>query len=125
MCWIKGPKIRIGPIAGGPVTLVAGQTVRVTPQDIGQGSASRFQIVYPGLLKDIDVGDPIFINDGIVELQGRASSVCCAAVVDLAVAWQSRALTAKLAILSAASCMVGPSVRAKVSICRARGWNCR
>jgi len=70
-----GPKIRISHVAGNqPVTLVAGQVVCLTTSAIfkkSDGQLPQMQLAtnYAAILDDVQVGEPILINDGKVRLQ--------------------------------------------------------
>jgi len=66
ICDIQGPKIRTGRMEA-PFSVSAGDTLKVTPDKI-LGNKERIQIKYDTMLKDLDVGDTIFINDGIIRL---------------------------------------------------------
>lgn len=59
-----GPKIRLGEMADG-VRVEEGQEFRFVPDDI-VGDATRANITYDGLYKEVKKGDRIRINDGIV-----------------------------------------------------------
>ena len=64
---IQGPKIRTGDMEKA-FDLDVGDVVRVTSEEV-TGTKQRFTIRYPGdLIGDLDKGDKIFINDGIVRL---------------------------------------------------------
>ena len=63
----KGPEIRTHLFENGGVELVAGQTVRVAMNEV-LGTAEKFSITYPGLIKDVVVGGTILVDDGYVEL---------------------------------------------------------
>lgn len=66
-----GPKIRVGRFPGGPVELVNGQTFTVTTDDVA-GNGERVSVSYAALPEDVDVGDRILIDDGLIELTVRA-----------------------------------------------------
>ncbi len=65
MCDIQGPKIRIGKVIEGGVTLHSGNKIIVTTEDI-VGDDTKVTISYEQLPQDIKKGEQIFINDGIV-----------------------------------------------------------
>lgn len=69
ICDIQGPKIRIGKVQE-PFIAKTGDRILVTPESI-IGSPERIPIQYPAILKDLGVGDKIFVNDGIVQLSVR------------------------------------------------------
>ncbi len=67
LCDIQGPKIRTGKMVE-PFVVNTDDEVRVTTEDI-PGTNERFTIHYPQLLTDLEEGDEIFQNDGIVKLR--------------------------------------------------------
>jgi pyruvate kinase len=67
ICDIQGPKIRTG-VVSAPFTLDIGDKIKVTPNKI-VGNQECIQIQYPHILKDLGVGDTIFVNDGIIRLK--------------------------------------------------------
>jgi pyruvate kinase len=67
MCDIQGPKIRTGRMKA-PFQIASGDKIKVTPEKI-VGDSERIQIKYETMLKDLDVNDTIFINDGIIKLK--------------------------------------------------------
>lgn len=71
MCDIQGPKIRIGNVVEGGVVLKNGNKIIVTTDEI-VGNEDRVQINYKKLPTEINIGDLIFINDGIVCLKAEA-----------------------------------------------------
>lgn len=64
---LQGPKIRIGDLEKPSITLQSGQTVIITNQSI-RGNEKSFSIEFPGLTKNVQIGDRILINDGKIEL---------------------------------------------------------
>jgi pyruvate kinase len=65
---LQGPRLRIGEVEGASVPVATGSEVLVTNQNI-VGSSERIPIVYSSLMKDVDEGDRILIDDGKVELR--------------------------------------------------------
>lgn len=63
----KGPEIRTHLFENGGVNLTAGQTIRVSMNEV-LGTAEKFSITYPGLINDVEVGGTILVDDGYVEL---------------------------------------------------------
>jgi len=63
---IQGPKIRTG-VMKEPFTVKAGDKIGVTPAEV-IGTKDLIQIKYETILKDLDKGDVIFINDGVIKL---------------------------------------------------------
>lgn len=64
----KGPEIRLKTFKAHKVTLEAGKTFTLTPRDI-EGDESIVSITYPTLADSLKVGDPILVNDGLIQLQ--------------------------------------------------------
>ncbi len=62
----KGPEIRLGMIEPGSV-LHEGDAFVLTPEQ-GVGNTQRAMITYDGLHEDIQVGDRILIDDGLINL---------------------------------------------------------
>jgi len=64
---IQGPKIRIGQVKDGEVALKAGQTYMLTPTEV-EADERRAYVSYPRLAQDVNPGDRILIDDGLLEL---------------------------------------------------------
>ena len=65
----KGPEIRTGVIKDDKkVTLVEGQKFTLTTKDV-EGDANRVSITYEGLVEDVEIGNKILIDDGLIELE--------------------------------------------------------
>jgi len=67
---LAGPKIRIGELQGGKVTLDPGQRLRLTTERV-MGDRSRISVTEASLPRDVRAGDPIFLADGTLELLVR------------------------------------------------------
>jgi pyruvate kinase len=63
-----GPKIRVGRLAGGRLTLETGQQVTVTTRNI-LGEPGLIPSQYPALAQDVRPGDHILLDDGMLELR--------------------------------------------------------
>lgn len=63
-----GPKIRVGEFKDGAVTLKDGSRVWITTRQV-QGTAELIPSQYPGLVREIGVGQPILLDDGNLELR--------------------------------------------------------
>lgn len=68
---LGGPKLRVGRLAGGGVVLEPGATFTLTTEEI-VGDVDRAGVNYAGLPGDVRVGEPIFLNDGLIELRVAA-----------------------------------------------------
>lgn len=64
---LQGPKIRLGRFADGPTYWTAGETVRITVDDI-EGTHDRVSTTYKELAKDAAVGDRLLVDDGNIGL---------------------------------------------------------
>lgn len=60
---LSGPKLRVGKMASAEVMLVDGAELRLTTEDV-EGTAERITVTYPGLLKDVQEGERILLDDG-------------------------------------------------------------
>ncbi len=65
---LKGPKLRIGDVAGGSVALETGAVLRLTSEPRLSDSTSLW-VDYEHLTGDVRPGDPILINDGFIVLR--------------------------------------------------------
>lgn len=64
----KGPEIRLRDFEGGKVELAAGQQFVLTTEEI-LGSAQKASITYKNLKNDVNVGNSILIDDGLIEMK--------------------------------------------------------
>lgn len=64
---LQGPKIRLGIFENGPVQLVAGDSFTITTVEI-KGTKEKASTTYKGLPGDVNVGNLILIDDGLVAL---------------------------------------------------------
>ena len=65
---LRGPKIRIGAIAGGEIHLAEGEILTLTPRDV-PGEERLIHVTYPALPEDVSPGDNIYLADGIIRLE--------------------------------------------------------
>lgn len=76
---LSGPKIRIGPVQQGGVTVRPGQDV-ILQEDTMTASGPVFSCTCPDVIVDIKVGQRVFINDGAIRMaaiETRPDSVVC------------------------------------------------
>lgn len=77
---LQGPKIRTGRLQGGkPVELKKNNTVQITGRDIA-GTADIIATGYKNLAGDVNKGDTVLIDDGLIELRvlsGEKDTVTC------------------------------------------------
>ena len=67
MADLQGPKIRLGRFADGPTMWLAGETVRITVEDV-EGTHDRVSTTYKELAKDAVEGDRLLVDDGNIGL---------------------------------------------------------
>jgi pyruvate kinase len=65
---LAGPKIRVGPIAGGSIVLEAGQPFVLTTLPI-EGTRERVGVSYGGLPEEVTPNDPLLLADGSLHLR--------------------------------------------------------
>lgn len=63
-----GPKIRTGIMEGDGILLESDQEVTITADDI-TGTTTMFSTISPEILSDLQQGDPILLDDGLLELR--------------------------------------------------------
>lgn len=63
-----GPKIRIGEIEGGSITVKSGDELTITNRQI-VGTQKIVSTTYPDLVSDVEKGNRILIDDGNIELR--------------------------------------------------------
>ena len=61
----KGPEYRIRTFENGPVQVQEGESFTFTVEDV-PGTRERVSVNYAGLCKDLQVGDKILVNNGLV-----------------------------------------------------------
>ncbi len=69
---LQGPKIRIGDLEQ-PLTLTVGQQLAIVPEGKAHGSG-RVSTNYARLAAEVQRGDPIFLDDGAMELRVESVS---------------------------------------------------
>ena len=63
-----GPKIRVGKMQGGQVLLEKGKAIVLLAADF-LGTAERIPHSYLPLARDVKAGDPILLDDGLLQLR--------------------------------------------------------
>ncbi|MGB3414169.1 MAG: pyruvate kinase [Microbacteriaceae bacterium] len=64
---LQGPKIRIGRFADGPHTLIEGETFQITT-NVVPGDGQIVSTTFLGLPANVNVGDPLLLDDGKLKL---------------------------------------------------------
>src|SRR3954469_11284993 len=65
---LPGPKLRIGPVAGGVAELARDSRVGLTGEDV-EGTADRLPVAWEGFSELVDKGDVLYLADGAVRLR--------------------------------------------------------
>jgi pyruvate kinase len=65
---LPGPKLRLGPVAGGVAELARDARVVLTPQEV-EGTAERLPVAWQGFSELVDEGDLCYLADGAVRLR--------------------------------------------------------
>ncbi len=65
---LQGPRLRVGPIKGSSVVLVAGQAFTITTKP-SRGDSSGVSVEYEGLPQDLRPGDTVLMDDGLIRLK--------------------------------------------------------
>jgi pyruvate kinase len=66
---LQGPKIRTGKIEGGKLELVNGTEFSITTDETHLGNKDLVSTTYAHLASDVNVGDRILLDDGLLELR--------------------------------------------------------
>ena len=64
----KGHEIRTNNMKDGIVSLITGETVRISMTEV-EGTKDKFSITYPELINDVVVGNHILLDDGLIDLE--------------------------------------------------------
>lgn len=64
----RGPEVRVRTFKEGRIELKEGQEFTLTTEDI-EGDSSKVSITYAGLPKDVNQGDTILIDDGLINME--------------------------------------------------------
>src|ERR687898_393976 len=65
---LPGPKLRIGPVAGGVAELARDSRVVLTPESV-EGTSERLPVAWEGFAELVDKGDVLYLADGAVRLR--------------------------------------------------------
>src|SRR5215204_3684785 len=65
---LPGPKLRIGPVAGGVAELARDSQVVLTPEQV-EGTSERLPVAWEGFAELCDSGDVLYLADGAVRLR--------------------------------------------------------
>lgn len=69
----KGPEYRIGTFENGKIELHSGDTFTFTTEAV-TGNAERVSVSYAGLAQDLEPGDTVLVNDGLIALTVTATT---------------------------------------------------
>ncbi|MBX7098966.1 MAG: pyruvate kinase [Myxococcaceae bacterium] len=70
---LQGPKIRTGKLESGEVMLVEGREISITTEESVLGTDQLVSTTYDHLAADVNVGDRILLDDGLLELKVLAT----------------------------------------------------
>jgi pyruvate kinase len=70
---LQGPKIRTGKLEKGAIELVEGKELSITTDETVLGTQELVSTTYPHLASDVNVGDRILLDDGLLELKVLAT----------------------------------------------------
>ncbi len=74
-----GPKIRVGKIEGDAVTLEVGRKIGIQASPT-MGTKNQISTISPEIIADLKVGDPVLLDDGLLELRviepGVEEAIC-------------------------------------------------
>ncbi|MCU0700908.1 MAG: pyruvate kinase [Myxococcaceae bacterium] len=70
---LQGPKIRTGKLEKGAIELVEGKELSITTDETVLGTQELVSTTYPHLAADVNVGDRILLDDGLLELKVLAT----------------------------------------------------
>jgi pyruvate kinase len=66
---LQGPKIRTGKLEGGAVELIEGKELQITTDEGVLGTQTLVSTTYAHLALDVNAGDRILLDDGLLELK--------------------------------------------------------
>ncbi len=78
-----GPKIRVGVIENDGVQVTVGDSITIQAESV-VGNSTRISTISPEILSDLQVGDPVLLDDGLLEfkvLSEGSEEVRCEVVV--------------------------------------------
>lgn len=64
----KGPEFRNGNLENDEINLVAGKTIKIVREDV-LGNEERFSVNYPSVLDDLEVGNVILLENGLMKIE--------------------------------------------------------
>lgn len=66
---LQGPKVRVGQLPDGSITLSEGDTLELVPMDQFTGQPATVPIDYPYLAEEAEAGAQVLLDDGLLELK--------------------------------------------------------
>lgn len=67
---LQGPKIRVERFESGSVTLSPGDEFTLDAEDVSSpGDRTRVGVSYPGLPRDVEAGDTLLLDDGLISMR--------------------------------------------------------
>jgi pyruvate kinase len=82
---LQGPKIRVGKLENGFITLEEGASIQITSDEI-IGNESMICTTYPGLIEELKVGEILLLDDGnikflITDIKRTKPEVTCKVII--------------------------------------------
>ena len=74
---LSGPKLRVGQVIDGGITLKAGESIRLTSETVIAGESDgepTFSVNNPGLIDEVRPNERVLIDDGAVALKCTAAA---------------------------------------------------
>ena len=68
---LRGPRIRVGEMTGGAITLASGTDLTLTPDLSAPGTPERIGVTFPRLAGDVEPGATLLLDDGNLVLHVR------------------------------------------------------
>jgi len=69
---VPGPKLRLGPIAGGVAQLSVGSEVTLVPSESEEPGNGRLPVAWPGFAELVEEGQVVYLADGAIRLRVSA-----------------------------------------------------
>jgi len=69
---LQGPKIRVGQLPMGEMTLMEGDLIHLVPVEVSEQYPEAITIDYPHLAREAQAGDRILLDDGLLEMRVKA-----------------------------------------------------
>ncbi len=106
---LQGPKIRVAEIEGGSCILEDGAKFIITADDIKEGNSERVATTFPDIVKDVQVGKPLLLDDGYITLM--IEEISGSDIITKVI--KGGVLKSRKGIIAPGSCISAPSLSDK------------